>query len=369
MSKEKKKIVIIKPTMTIPRYHFNRTLELADEFEITYIINSAMVPFSLEKFCQKNHNIIFLNKPLKKGFIKTTLALIKYYCFVIKYLNNHNFNLIVVDISRMCFLLPIFKGKNNYVLQMYTSSVGKSKFKNLVFDIEKKFNTLFFKKILLGTEWMIREFNLYKKDNYIVKWGTKALSETPKLFNSIRLLYVGTLNNRDIYKTVEGLSIFLNNYKGYDISYDIVGTGNNFEILRLVDTIKSNKLENIVHYHGFVSDDKLPYFFDKCNVGVAYVPVKDYYNNVVATKLYEYFVSGLFSIATKTEENIKIVDSTNGVLIDDSAEGFSYGLEYINSTLTKIDSQQILKASEPFNLRTNAKKHMIPLYYKLINGD
>lgn len=367
MRKTKKKILIVKPRMTIPRYHFNRTMELAEEFDITYIINSTKNAFNLNEYSSINHKIIFLDKPLVKGFLKNTPALIRFYIYVLRYLKNNTFDIINIDINRFCFLLPLFRRRNNYVLQMYTSSVGKSRILNFLFDLETKVITLFFKKIFIGTKWMEKKFNLTNKQTYVVNWGTMPLSTVPKLFDMIKLLYVGTLTNRELYKTVQGLSLFLENNKDIDISYDIIGTGSDNDIQEVLDAIRNYKLDNIVHYHGFVADQNLPVFFEKCNVGVAFIPIKDYYNNVVATKLYEYYVSGLFSIATKTSENIKVINSINGVLIEDSAQGFLDGLIHIRNNLDKINPQKILEISLEFNMKHIAKRNMIPMYYELIN--
>lgn len=367
MTKDRKRILFVKNKLTIPRYHFNRTLELSNEFDIIYIINSARHSFSLDEFSRENHKIIFLNKPVVKGLINTTISIVKYYLFVFKYLKDNSFDLINIDNSRLCFLLPLLKRNNNFVLQMYTSTVTNSRIRNIIFDLEKKFNTLFFKRIIVGTEWMITKFNLTNKETHIVKWGTKPLSLKYKTFNSIRLLYLGTLNNREIYKTVEGLSLFLEANKGFDISYDIVGAGYGYETQRLVEIIKTKKLEGIVNYHGFIEDEQLPKFFDKCNIGVAYLPVRDYYNNVVTTKLYEYCISGLFSIATNTVENRKIINSINGVLIDESAKGFADGLNFIKEHLDEISSDQIIKDSKHYTLSYNTKRFIIPIYNKLTN--
>ena len=77
----------------------------------------------------------------------------------------------------------------------------------------------------------------------------------------------------------------------------------------------TNKLENVCTTHGRIDYYKLKPFFDKCNVGVSYIPIRDYYQYQPPTKTFEYGLSGLVTIATETKSNQEVINNCNGILI------------------------------------------------------
>jgi glycosyltransferase involved in cell wall biosynthesis len=98
-------------------------------------------------------------------------------------------------------------------------------------------------------------------------------------------------------------------------------------------------------FHGELRNKELDVFFNKSNVGVAYVPITDYYNCQPMTKLFEYLLAGMACIATYTEENMKIVNRNNGVLCYDTPTSFSNAIEELwcnrflfNSKIIKQDA-------------------------------
>src|SRR5699024_2778090 len=154
-----------------------------------------------------------------------------------------------------------------------------------------------------------------------------VISTIDKDFSTLNLLYVGTLNNRNITQTIEGLSIFLkNNPKVKNITtYDIVGDGDEYsQLMALVDKLSLN---HIVKFHGRVPHFKLKMFFDRCNVGISYIPITEYYNYQPPTKTFEYILSGIPCIATQTFENQSLVVADNGILCEDTPVGFSKALK------------------------------------------
>ena len=61
--------------------------------------------------------------------------------------------------------------------------------------------------------------------------------------------------------------------------------------------------------------------------GVAFIPGDKHYQVQPATKIFEYLLAGMVVIATQTYENTRVINDSNGVLTDDTAEGFAAGLE------------------------------------------
>lgn len=368
---ERKTILIIKSVMLYPRYHFDRTMELSKYFDIIWIVNHEKYGAILDDFKSKNHKIIEVGKkPSKKNKIISLLTLIHFYIKIYPIIKRYNSKLIIVHMDKLCFLLPLMFPRLNFALIMGTGAVSNSSINNFFTNLNKKFISAFFKNIITGTDWMIDKFNLQKKNVIIPKWGTKSISKKEKEFNNLSLLYIGTLTNRRIHETIEGLGVFIsNNNLSIDITYDIIGTGSSESLKLIRESIKQNCLDKIVHLHGYLSDKDILQFFDHCNIGVAYVPITEYYTNVVATKINEYILSGMVSIATKTNENIKVVTSENGVLIDDTPTSFAKGLEMIYDNLTDYSSEIIFNQCKKQSLEYGVKNHIVPDFLKLISND
>lgn len=163
----------------------------------------------------------------------------------------------------------------------------------------------------------------------ILPLGADIISNTNKQFNQINLLYIGTLYGRKIEDTIVGFKLFSEKYPDNDFTYDIIGNGYNNEFETLSQLVRDYQLSNRIKLHGFIPNNKVKPFFDKCNIGVSYVPMTEFYNHQPPTKTYEYILSGLFTIATSTYCNKVIINSNNGILIEDNSESFANALECI----------------------------------------
>lgn len=187
------------------------------------------------------------------------------------------------------------------------------------------------------------------KDAKLLPLGADVISDVKKNYTeSIRLLYVGTLNNRNIDQTIRGLSIFTKKHPDINVIYDIIGDGQPSEVTKVRNAIINENLRDVVHMRGRIEHKDLKPFFDKANVGVSYVPVTEYYQYQPPTKTYEYISSGLYCIATNTAENRRIINNENGVLIEDTANSFAEGLEYFFKIRENLIDSQI---------RTNASQY------------
>lgn len=183
---------------------------------------------------------------------------------------------------------------------------------------------------------------LNRQDVNILPLGADRFSTPRKCYtDGIRLLYVGTLSNRDIHKTIHGLAMFISHNPGTNIVYDIVGDGSAEDTDLCVKAIEAHGLSGVVHMHGRVPYDGLAPFFEKANVGVSFVPITDYFNEQPPTKTFEYIMNGLYCIATATNSNREVVSPTNGTLIADTPEDFARALELFGKTAPTLDATVI----------------------------
>jgi len=365
-----KRILIVKPVMTISRYHFSRTIELSKYFQVTWLIHHYLHKGDVSGYNLHNHLIVQLGeRPRANNFLANNLYLFSFYFKALKEITSSKYDLILVHSERLCFLLPLLNKKSNFVLMLFTASVSGSKIRRYFGNMEERINTVLFKKILVASDWMTEIYNLRKKIVLATKWGDTRISTNEKIFNEIKMIYLGTLSNRNLHETVEGLGIFIrDNCQHSIVSYDIIGTGKQEYIDMINAKINEYNLNNIVRVHGFLNDDDIKPFFNKCNLGVAYVPITEYYTNVVATKLYEYLLSGMAVIATATNENAKIVNKNNGVLIQDNPESFCVGLKNIVNKMPSLSSNRIFVESNNKTIEFCVKNYVVPVFNKFINS-
>lgn len=212
--------------------------------------------------------------------------------------------------------------------------------------------------VTIISEGLRRKISLPEEKSAILPLGADIASTTDKSFEKLRLLYVGTLFNRDVHKTIEGLAIAMENNPGMDIHYDIVGDGVGNELQELQGLVAKKGLEKHVTLHGYIQHKELKPFLDECNIGVSFVPMTEYYEHQPATKSFEYILSGLYTIATSTYCNKDIITDENGVLIEDTPESFAKAICEIYENRNLIKAGKIRETLKPYLWENIVKKDM-----------
>ena len=212
------------------------------------------------------------------------------------------------------------------ILDIRTGSINPNKFKRTLHNKILKFESLFFKRISIISESLVEYLTLNKTKTEILPLGADFLSFKDKNMQDLKLFYVGTFNNRNISDTIKGLRHFMDSNPDVALTYDIVGYGNKHEEDLITESIVKNNLTNVVSFHGRKNNEECKNLFEKCNVGVSYVPINDYYDCQPPTKTFEYLMSGMLCVATNTRENSRIINPKNGVLCSDNPIDFSQAL-------------------------------------------
>lgn len=179
----------------------------------------------------------------------------------------------------------------------------------------------------------------------VLPLGSDVISSTDKIFtDAVRLIYVGTFTNRQIERTIEGVVAFHREHPKVPIIYRIIGYGTNNEERLFRKIIEKHAAADYIKFIGKVAHDNLKPYFDNSNVGLSFVPITDYYNDQPPTKTYEYCLSGIYCIATATTVNKSLINSQNGILINDTAQAIKYGIEHFWSNREKLCSTEIHKS-------------------------
>lgn len=248
-------------------------------------------------------------------------------------------------------------------LYLRTGSVASSRIKRFLQDVDNRIQIFAFRKILVLSNLLADKFRIPEHKRVVFPLGAEELAKNEKTYSDgIRLLYVGTFNNRHIEETIEGLSLFLthNTVLGRQVSYDIVGGGSNVEESRLKQSIQIHKLQDVVRIHGYLTHDEAIPLFETCNVGVCHVPIDERYDVQPPTKIYEYALSGLVCLATATLASKELISINNGILYPDTANGFCIALETYLERRFEYKTDVIKKTLSMYKKQDTVKNFLVP---------
>jgi glycosyltransferase involved in cell wall biosynthesis len=250
-------------------------------------------------------------------------------------------DIIIIKYFRLCSLIKMYvKDSVKVVLDIRTGAISPSFITRFIFDNTLKLESVFFKDITVVSKSLADQLNL--KRAIVIPLGAPKLEVDNKSFSNMNLLYVGTLSNRRIIDTVLGLKEFiLQKNSDLIVTYDIVGDGYGNEVQELKSLVVELKLEGVVNVHGRIPYDQLLPFFQRSNVGVAYIPLVSYYDVQPVTKTLEYISCGMAVIGTDTLEQRNVIKNSNGILCKDNYRSFSNGLIELNSKFDMYESEGI----------------------------
>ena len=243
-----------------------------------------------------------------------------------------------------CSFLKIIFFKKKMIVDVRTFNVSKNNLKRKFYNWILIKELHFFNHVSIISKGLALKTKLKKIS--ILPLGSDVISKVKKNYKNLNLLYVGTLVDRNIIESVKGVRHFLNKMD-YKIKYDIIGGGD--ELDEIKKYITQNNLDNIVTLHGSLFRSELKPFFDKCNVGVSFVPMYSYFDLQPPTKTFEYCMSGLYCVATSTSENNRIITSKNGILIKDDSNSFSDALEQLTINNKFIKEQEVRDSLSEYN--------------------
>jgi Glycosyl transferases group 1 len=305
---------------------------LQNDFKITYLCWDYNHP----KIDIENVNVVYISRTGKK--------IIRYWKFIqgaIKYIEKNKPDIVFIKYFRLSSLVKLLTShKLQFVLDIRTAGVHSSYFKRLFYNSFIYLDQLFFNSITIISEGLIKKLALKKNKCTIIPLGAEIISNTEKNFTNLNLLYIGTLSNRKLEITVEGIAVFLKQNE-VEIYYDLVGSGDSYSLRKIKLAIEKYGLKKIVRLHGRIPHNELKDYLDNSSIGVSFIPLTDYYQHQPPTKTYEYLLSGLAVIATDTFENRRIITTKNGILINDDAMSFARSLKQLKENSNKFNSFEI----------------------------
>ena len=276
---------------------------------------------------------------------------------IIKEIIVHNHKNVIVCRFPKCEVLSKIFPNRNIVLDVRTLSVAPNELEREAADNQLRRIMKSFKTTTVISKGVGEKLG---GGCPILPLGAEPLSMVAKKFNSLRLFYIGTFNNRNLSQFIEGLALYQKQLGDTSVTFDVVGGGSDAEVQKIKDTIVKTGVKG-VELHGYLTHEEAQPYFDKCNVGVCYVPVTDYYQHQPPTKLYEYLLSGMACIATNTKSNVEVINQSNGVVVEDNENSVSYGLSTIQSNMELFNSQSIVENSQSYHWENIVRSYLLKL--------
>lgn len=265
-------------------------------------------------------------------------------------------------------ILPLLGGARRlWALDVRTACVNPSPQVRRRLDRLLRFDAGRYEHLAVIAHGVAEHLEVDRRNPHIVPLGAVVMAPGKRRFDELRLLYVGTLESRNMDVTIEGLARFVES-GGHVGAYTIVGGGGGGEEERLRRRVSEAGLDDIVTLTGRLPHTELGPLFESHNCGVAYIPVTDYFDHQPPLKVFEYLLAGMPALATRTAANEAVVEERAGELIGDSAEDFARGLERIASRLHTFDSDAIRDSAEEFRWDQVIERHLRPFLGTLVGA-
>jgi len=252
-------------------------------------------------------------------------------------IKSGKFDLIFAHYVRGISIVKLLNWNTKIILDIRTLSISKKVIKRILFNLFLKLESLFFKNKSIISCGVAKKLRI--KNYNLLPVGSDCMRSSEINFNrsNIHLLYVGTLDGRDIIKCVKGFKKYLLRTNNLEAKLTIVGDSNGLELDEILDYVSRNNLQNNIFCTGRVDHGLLDFYFSSANIGVSFIPITKWFNFQPPTKTFEYLLSGLPLIATKTFENIKLLkDEYYCELISDTEDEFSEAIYNISFKLKEF---------------------------------
>jgi hypothetical protein len=284
---------------------------------------------------------------------------INYFKLVRKELKESKYDFILVNYFPLCSILQLFT-KSSTVVEIRTSYIFTNILKRIIYNFILVLETRLFKNVTTISGDLAKSLFLPKR-TYIIPLGAPKFPEYSKNFDYLSVLYVGTFYGREIPNTIFAFAKFVNDLKlDNRHSYSIIGFGSEKEVAKIKSTIIELNMENHIFYKGVIRYPELTLYFEKCNIGMSYIPMKRRYDSQPPIKSIEYLLSGMAVLATGTKENVKIINEKNGIISRDSIDDIYNGLKNIYNSRKEYNSIDIQKDASEYSWNYIIDNRLIP---------
>jgi glycosyltransferase involved in cell wall biosynthesis len=336
-------------------YMYSKYLDKA-KFDVSYLCFDMHLP----RYQLNNVKVYYVS--IKPNRVSMYVSFFKMLVFLIR---GNKYDIVFHVYTKFAILIRLLTLGHFMILDIRTGDLNHNRMLRIWKNFMITGSSWFYPHVTIISESLAKKLHINRNKRFILPLGGEEQAFTKKNYDSLRILYVGTLDKRNIHETVYGLSKFIDKQSVTNIHYDIIGTGKENAVGLLLKSIEETGLSNIITYHGRKNFEELQLFFEKCNLGVVYIPINDYYDSQPSTKFFEYVLSGMPVIATNTYENRIIINKNSGVLCNDNPESFSNALIFFINNLKVFHSDNISHAYQNYTWKNIIKRILSP-YFDLL---
>jgi len=294
-----------------------------------------------------------------KGNSRSILQKYRFFKEINGLIKTNNYDLVFINYFLGCSFIRLIS-KINMVLDIRTSYIIKSKIKRIIYNTILTIESHLFKNVTIISAGLKKQLHISPRA-HILPLGATALPLIKKDFTTLKIIYIGTFHERNIVNTIFGFADFISKYnQKYIAHYIIIGFGTEQEINNIKNAINLTKMNDFISFKGEVRYPELTKYLNENNIGLSYIPLKKFFMNQPPTKTFEYLLSGNAVIATKTNENKKIINGDNGILIGETIEEISLGLQHVYINRFNFNSQKIQQESLKYSWENIINKNLIP---------
>jgi len=254
--------------------------------------------------------------------------------------------------------------RKRMVLDIRSGNITGSPLVNRFWNLLIWGTSLLFPRVTILSESLRMKLHIGRRKTTLLSLGGQWQASERK-YDSLHLLYVGTLRHRDVFKSVEGVALYQRRHpECTTLAYDIFGDGSEEDVRQLQEAM-AETAPGTVRWHRRKPHAEIADYFRTCTVGVSFIPMLPCFEAQPPTKTFEYVLAGLYCIGTATGENRQLLSPQNGVLCMDTAESFADALEQCAAALPQLRAEEIAATLKDFTWENITRRVLLPLLSKV----
>ena len=247
-------------------------------------------------------------------------------------------------------LVVLGAGRRKSILDFRTLSVSKSAFMRFMQNSAMRLESSVARNLTGVSTELLRA--LGRPDGRVVGLGgdnlhlNKTWPEKEELLN---LLYLGTLDGRDIEVLLEATCDYIKMGSHPKIALRLAGTGSAATMAELHRIVFENHTENDINFLGFLTRSEIVDELGKSDIGIVHVPNAPRYKVQPSTKLFEYWGANMPVLASDYPMNRRYVEPGCGILYEPSEAGFLKALTTLSDLVTSTNRQRIAILADKYS--------------------
>lgn len=273
------------------------------------------------------------------------------------------YDVVFAHYTRGISLVKLLNPRQRFIFDIRTGSTDRHAVRRGAYDLFMQLESIVFREITVISEGLAEQLGIRRYD--LLPLGADALEAPQKRFSGgcMHLLYVGTLQGRNILECVKGLHQYLQHETAERTVLTIIGDSPGSELEEITAYISAHpELKDSVVCTGRLPRKELDKYFREAHAGLSFIPATPWYTRQPPTKTCEYLLSGLPVIATRTEAHMHLLEGEEMcVLINDTADDVAKAIAVIRAKLPYADAAALQQKYIRYTWRNVVNAHFIPL--------